>query len=86
MRFERLVPQAASVEILPGTGSRDEAFRLCTQHAMGRAVEHAIDAGAAALQLAVWDGRETPHAAGTAIDVALWRNRGLPTRVIDPTG
>jgi hypothetical protein len=81
-RFDRLLPRAQSVKILNGRPDCAVAYRRCTLHAMALALRCTMRLHAAALQLAVWDGAAATGPAGTSADVALWRGRGLPTRVI----
>lgn len=83
-RFDRIVRRAAHVEILCGRPDDDAAYARCTRRAMDSTQQFAAARNVAAVQLAVWDGVSTGGAAGTAADVAAWRSRGLPTRVIAP--
>jgi len=53
---------------------------------MGLALLRARYLEAEVRQLALWDGGAPLGAASTAIDVATWRRRGLPTTVVTPGG
>jgi len=66
---------------------RDDAlFGYCSQLAMGLAQLRANIMGTTAEQLAVWDGKPPASAAGTAVDMAIWRGTGLPQRHIEISG
>jgi class 3 adenylate cyclase len=84
-RFEACLGQAHSVTY--ATDDRylghDQVFTYCSHVAMGLAVLRARFIEARAVQLAVWDGKPASGIAGTAIDVAMWREQGGTCDVID---
>lgn len=87
-RFHQCLDRAANVELTsdgPYAGD-DQLFAYASQQAMGMAVLRADHLDTAAQQIALWDGRATPHAAGTAADVALWREYGYPQTIIPCSG
>ncbi len=73
-RFERCMARATSVRY----ASRDaylgdeQVFAYSSQFAMGCAVLRAQTLSTRAVQLAVWDGHETPGPAGVSADLAYW--------------
>src|SRR5439155_9992040 len=60
----------------------DELFAYAGRIAMGHALNRAKFLDAPAEQLAVWDHLGTDNAAGTARDVAIWRDTGNPGHII----
>lgn len=82
-RFERCLDMADSVEItFEGRYDNDDAlFAYASDIAMGHAVTRAHWLEAPALQLMVWDGEPADQVAGTARDIAVWRDAGRTTTV-----
>ena len=62
----------------------DILFIYGAELAMGMALQRATWLDASAVQLAVWDGRQTEYAAGTSVDVARWEATGHHTTIIRP--
>jgi len=58
-------------------------FAYASSLAMGLAILRAQQLGSEAIQLAVWDGRETASKAGSFADIRAWRGHGLRTVTID---
>ena len=86
-RFERVLPQVQVTRATDDVYSGDpEVFAYTSRLAMGSAILKARALAADLFQLAVWDGRATQHAAGTAADIGIWRGCGLPTTVIESGG
>ena len=83
-RFDLVLPQATTVKILRGRPTEDDAFGRCTKIAIDAALKTAASLQAEPLQIAIWDGKATTLTAGTAADVAQWRSRGWPARIISP--
>jgi class 3 adenylate cyclase len=85
-RFRACVAAAASVRFATDDAflGDDVLYRYGGELAMGLALLHARYLDAEARQLAVWDGGPALGAAGTAIDVATWRRRGLPVTIVAP--
>ena len=86
-RYRRCLDMADSVSYSAETPYLDDAglFDLCARVAMGDAVLRARALDADLLQLAVWDGGPAGGPAGTAGDVAWWRESGRATVVV-PSG
>lgn len=87
-RFERLIHHPRMKVSLatfdPFLGD-DEIFGYAARYAMGLAVMRADMLGGPAVQLAVWDGVTNAGPAGTAADVAFWRDElGRKCQVIWP--
>ncbi len=85
-RFERCLAQACAI-----TYATDDAFlgddvlyRYGSELAMGLALQRAGYLDGEARQLVLWDGGPAAGAAGTAIDVATWRQVGRPVTVVSP--
>ncbi|PWR23508.1 TRAFs-binding domain-containing protein [Zavarzinia compransoris] len=76
-RFERLIHhprmRVSLATFDPFLGD-DEIFGYAARYAMGLAVIRADMLGGPAVQLAVWDGVPSPGPAGTAADIAFWRD------------
>ena len=85
-RCERLL--AAATDIRYATDDAflgdDVLFRYGSELAMGLALLRARYLDAEVWQLALWDGAPAGGAAGTAIDVATWRNTGRPATIVSP--
>ena len=60
----------------------DILYRYASELAMGLAILRARHLDSTLEQLAVWDGRPARGAAGTAIDVARWQEKGLPATIV----
>ncbi len=83
-RFEKCLAQAASV-----TYATDDEYlhdRVLLSHAsrlaMGLALLRANYLDAAVAQVSVWDGLVKLQEAGTEVDIAYWRDKGLPGHII----
>jgi hypothetical protein len=87
-RFRRCLDAAASVRCATedAVAPDDVLFRYGAELAMGLALMRARFLDADAVQLAVWDGTAASGAAGTAVDVAVWRAGGRSTVAIAPDG
>lgn len=87
-RFERCLSEAANVSTAFGGEYLEDPilFDFCSRLAMGDTVMRAGFLEADAHQVAVWDGLPTAEPAGTAVDVARWRDTGRHTTVIDVHG
>ena len=87
-RFERCLTAAATVSYATDDAflGDDVLYRYGTELAMGLALLRARYLDADARQLALWDGGPANGAAGTAIDVNTWRERGGKTTVVWPQG
>ncbi|RJF87271.1 DUF4071 domain-containing protein [Oleomonas cavernae] len=76
-RFERLIHhpriRVSLATFDPFLGD-DDIFGYAARYAMGLAVMRADMLGGPAVQLAVWDGVASAGPAGTAADVAFWRD------------
>jgi hypothetical protein len=86
-RYERCLRGAKSVTMSstePYAGD-ELLFAYCSQLAMGLAVLRARHLSAELEQVAVWDGRPTKTAGGTAADVTFWNTHGLPSTIISPS-
>ena len=83
-RFERCLSAASGVVTTVSSEFLDDPvlFDFCAQVAMGDALIRARFLATEAHQVAVWDGVPTGDVAGTAIDVARWREGGRITTVI----
>lgn len=80
-RFHAALAQAAKVNVL-ATEAGPDPYAACAAAAMDAAQALAVTEAAGALQVAVWNGVPATSAAGTGADVAAWRARGLPSRII----
>jgi class 3 adenylate cyclase len=87
-RFENCLRAAVAVSYATEDAylNDDVLYRYGAELAMGLAVLRARYLEADVRQLALWDGDPPRGAASTAIDVATWRQRGLPTTIITPSG
>lgn len=78
------------IEAASDEAGEDALYRYGSRIAMGLALVRARSLGTTALQLAVWDEGPPRGQAGTAVEVAAWRARGLETHVLhverDPAG
>lgn len=85
-RFHACATRATSVTIASEMAYFGDPaqFGYGGRMAMGLARLRAQHLGAEAIQLAVWDGQPIEGPAGTAADVAAWRESGGRTRAIDP--
>jgi len=84
-RFRRCYEAAAEPRRFATEGGYlgdDILFGYCSQLAMGLAQLRAHVMATAAEQIAVWDGQPASGAAGTAVDMAVWRRTGMPQTVI----
>jgi len=83
-RFERCLAAAARVTLATEDSflGDDVLYRYGSELAMGLALLRARFLDGEALQLAVWDGEPARGAAGTAIDVATWRNGGRAASIV----
>lgn len=61
----------------------DSLFNYCARIAMGFARIKAQNLGSDLKMLTVWNGEKTQHEAGTAVDIAFWREHGFEAQVID---
>ncbi|WP_244286774.1 adenylate/guanylate cyclase domain-containing protein [Caulobacter radicis] len=83
-RFEACLARAASVRFAardPYAGD-DEVFAYASRFAIGCAILRAEGLSARAVQVAVWDGRESTGPAGAGADVAYWRETGRPQAIL----
>lgn len=85
-RYRACATRAASVTFASEMGYFGEPaqFGYGGRMAMGLSRLRAQHLGAEAVQLALWDGAPGQGPAGTAADVAAWRDHGGRTLVIDP--
>ena len=85
-RFEACFAAATSVTYATDDAymGEDILFIYGTELAMGMALQRAAWLDADAAQLAVWDGLQTEHRAGTSVDVARWAATGHQTVVVRP--
>jgi hypothetical protein len=85
-RFERCLAAATSVRFATDDAflGDDVLFRYGSELAMGLALLRAQYLDAEVSQLALWDRRPAAGAAGTAIDVATWKNTGRPVTIVSP--
>jgi class 3 adenylate cyclase len=85
-RFDRCLAAATTVDYATNDAflGDDVLFRYGTELAMGLALLRAQYLDSEARQLAVWDGRPADGAAGTAIDIATWRQGGRPATIVSP--
>lgn len=83
-RFEACLARATSCFYASEAGfvGDDHQFNYGSRLAMGLARLRAGHLGGEAIQLAVWDGRPAAGFAGTAVDIAVWRDLGGETRTI----
>ena len=83
-RFDRCLATAAQVEFSSNSEHLGDPvlFDFCSRIAMGASVMRARFLETSAFQVAVWDGVESDGLAGTAVDVAAWRDSGRETFVI----
>ena len=84
-RFARCMARATSVRFASQDPYRgdEQVFAYSSQFAMGCAVLRAQTLSTAAVQLAVWDGHETPGPSGVAADLAYWARSGRERAVIE---
>ncbi len=84
-RFDHCLARAASVTMATDDAylGDDYLFAYAANLAMGLALLRAASLEAPAHQVALWDGQGAGGDAGTAVDVAFWRARGLESDVID---
>jgi class 3 adenylate cyclase len=85
-RFKHCMAAASTVRYATedALAADDVLYRYGAELAMGLAVLRARHLCTHARQLAVWDGKPVLGGAGTAIDIAKWRDRGLQSTVIEP--
>jgi class 3 adenylate cyclase len=85
-RFEACLAAATSVTYATDDAymGEDILFIYGTELAMGMALQRAAWLDADAVQLAVWDGLQTEHPAGTSVDVARWGGTGHHTVIVRP--
>ena len=86
-RFEACLANAKSVRYATEDEylGDDTLYAYCSRLAMGLAVLASQHLFAPLEQIAVWDGKEALGAAGTAIDVDIWRDTGRPQTIIPVT-
>ncbi len=84
-RFDSCLVKATSVSYATEDSylGDDTLFAYASRFAMGLALLRARYLDTAVEQLAVWDRKPSQNVAGTAVDVAFWQARGLPTEVIN---
>lgn len=84
-RFQRCLGRAASVSFATEDSylGDDQLFAYASRLAMGLALLRARHMDTSVEQVAVWDGAAPGGAAGTAVDVELWRGYGFPQTIID---
>lgn len=88
-RYLRCLDRASSVRIASSGEYLDDPvmFDFCARIAMGDALIRAQVLQTEAHQVAVWDGTDSTHAAGTAIDIRTWTSTGAASTVITvPSG
>jgi hypothetical protein len=87
-RFERCLEAASAISFATEDAHVDDdlLYRYGSELAMGLALLRARYLEADLRQLALWDGGPALGAASTAIDVATWQRRGLPTTILTPEG
>jgi hypothetical protein len=87
-RFERCLQAATAISYATEDAYVDDdlLYRYGSELAMGLALLRARYLEADLHQLALWDGGPPLGAASTAIDVATWQRRGLPTTILTPEG
>jgi class 3 adenylate cyclase len=85
-RFDACMTAAKSITYATDDAcmGEDVLYRYGTELAMGMALQRAAWLDSPAEQLAVWDGKPTDMAAGTAIDVAAWATTGRPATIVRP--
>ena len=85
-RFEHCLRSAKSVDYATDGAYLDDEvlYRYGSELSMGSAILRARHLDTSVEQLALWDGGPAAGDAGTAIDVATWNRRGLPTSVVTP--
>jgi hypothetical protein len=81
-RFDRIMREAASMTAVPELPDNEAAFAACAAAAMEAAWARARASGVRAVQLAVWNGHDAAALAGTAHDMAVWREMGGASCVI----
>ncbi|MBT5458434.1 MAG: adenylate/guanylate cyclase domain-containing protein, partial [Rhodospirillaceae bacterium] len=86
-RFQNCLDKAASVHFATEDSylGDDHLFAYATRLAMGLALLRARYLDAPVRQIAVWDGRPAAAnaAAGTAVDIDMWRGFGFDQLIID---
>lgn len=86
-RYQRCRERAAALSYATHDRYLDDSmlFGYCARYAMGLAILRSRQLDAPLLQIAVWDGQLAGRGAvaGTATDVAGWRELGLPQIIID---
>ena len=83
-RFKKCLSKVRVIHATEGEFVGDpEVFAYASSLAMGLAILRAQQLGSDAMQLAVWDGRETASKAGSFADIRAWRGHGLQTVTID---
>jgi hypothetical protein len=87
-RFEACLAAASAVVYATEDAhlGDDVLYRYGSELAMGLAILRAGYLEADVRQLALWDGGPPMGAASTAIDIATWRRRGLPTTIVPTRG
>lgn len=87
-RFQRCLQAATAISYATEDAYVDDdlLYRYGSELAMGLALLRARYLEADLHQLALWDGGPPLGAASTAIDVATWQRRGLPTTILTPGG
>ncbi len=83
-RFHALLGQATSVTLAYDSSylGDDGLFAYASRLAMGQAITRARTLGSDVRQIAVWDEQVSSGPAGTAHDVAVWRDAGQETITI----
>ena len=87
-RFERCLGAASTVSYATVDAYLDDdvLYGYCAELAMGLALVRARHLDSDVHQLALWDGEAPPGLAGTAADVARWRETGHDVVVVAPRG
>lgn len=86
-RFDNCVKQVRVIHATDGEYTRDaQVFTYASQLAMGLAILRAQQLCAEAIQLAVWDGKETNDVGGTWADIQEWKRRGQETITVNSEG
>lgn len=86
-RFDRCLKQVRVIHATEGEYVGDaEVFAYASHLAMGLAMLRTQHLCSEAVQLAVWDSKETAEKAGSAADIRAWQSHGLKTITVDSEG
>lgn len=86
-RFENCLKRARLIHATDGEYVGDpEVFAYASRLAMGLAILRAQQLASEPIQLAVWDGLETPEIAGCFADIQTWQSQGLKTITVRSNG